>query len=206
MDTWAKYDAERGALCDDLAGLEPGQWDTQSLCERWKVRHVVAHLVVGGDVKPAAAVVGLLKSGMNFNRYMAAQALEAGTASPETLLAGLRASIGRHTTPPMAKPANMLIDTVCHTADIRRPLGIKREAPAETLVESLDSLKDVGFPVGARRRVAGLRLVATDVDWSTGDGPEVEGPAESLLLAMAGRRAGLDDLTGSGAAALASRM
>jgi hypothetical protein len=30
-------------------------------------------------------------------------------------------------------------------------------------------------------------LIATDIDWSTGRGPEVRGAAESLLLAMAGR-------------------
>src|SRR5579883_1287535 len=51
VDTWARYDAERQALCDDLAGLEESRWDIQSLCSQWKVRHVVAHLVAGADVK-----------------------------------------------------------------------------------------------------------------------------------------------------------
>ena len=32
MDTWDKYDAERAALIEDLAGLEASQWDAQSLC------------------------------------------------------------------------------------------------------------------------------------------------------------------------------
>lgn len=54
--------------------------------------------------------------------------------------------------------------------------------------------------------MAGLRLVATDVTWSAGDGPVVEGPAESLILAMSGRPAGLDDLTGKGMALLSSRV
>jgi hypothetical protein len=106
----------------------------------------------------------------------------------------------------MAKPVNMLADTVCHSADIRRPLGIKRSAPEDTVVEVAESLKGVGFPVGASKRIAGLRLTATDVAWSTGNGPSVEGPAESLILAMAGRPAGLDDCTGDGVAVLKSRM
>jgi len=41
-------------------------------------------------------------------------------------------------------------------------------------------------------------LTATDTDWSHGSGPEVSGPALSLLLAVAGRRPALDDLSGPG--------
>jgi hypothetical protein len=100
----------------------------------------------------------------------------------------------------------MLIDTVCHSGDIRRPLGISRQVPAETFIEVADTLKGIGFPLGTNKRIAGLRLVATDISWSTGDGPVVEGPAEPLILAMAGRRSGLDDLSGEGKALLASRL
>lgn len=206
MDTWAKYDAEREALGVDLEGVDAGGWDTQSLCAEWKIRHVVAHLVEGGDVKPAPALLGLVASGFNFNRYMSRQAIRAGSASPESLLRRLRATVGVHKTPPLAKPVNMLVDTVCHSADIRRPLDIARTLPEETLVEALDGVKGVGFPLGARTRVAGLRLAATDVAWSAGDGPVVEGPAESLILAMAGRRAGLAELSGEGMTAFSSRL
>ena len=205
MDTWAKFDAAREALCDDLAGLDAGQWDAQSLCTEWKVRHVVAHLVAGSDVKAGASFVGLLKNGMNFNRYIAQEALQAGSASPDSLLAGLRATIGGRKTPPLAKPVVMLMDTVCHSGDIRRPLGISTKLPDDILIEVADNMKKVGFPLKAKQRVAGLRLVATDVAWSTGDGPSVEGPAQSLILAMAGRRDALEDLEGEGVAMFASR-
>lgn len=206
MDTWDKVDAERAALCDDLAGIDASQWDTQSLCEKWKVRHVVGHLVAGSEVKVGTAFVGLLKSGMNFNRFIANEALAAGAASPDVLLSGLRETVGVHKTPPMAKPAIVLTDTFCHTGDIRRPLGLTRKQPEETLVEVAATVKGIGFPLGASKRVAGLRLVANDVDWSTGDGPTVEGPAESLILAMAGRAGAVDDLTGEGVATLRSRL
>lgn len=205
MGTWAKYDTERAALLDDLAGLEASQWDVQSLCSKWKVRHVVAHLVYGSEVN-SAFFLGLLKNGMSFNRYMASQALAAGASSPDVLLAGLQESIGKHSTPPMAKPVNMLSDTVCHSADIRRPLQIQRSLPDDTLVEVADGLKSIGFPLATKKRIAGLRLVANDVAWSSGNGPEVEGPIESLILAMAGRTAGLEDLTGDGITLLQSRM
>lgn len=56
-----------------------------------------------------------------------------------------------------------------------------------------------------RRRIRGLRLTATDLDWSTGDGPTVEGPAEPLLIAIAGRLT-TDEPTGPGLATLAERI
>ena len=55
-------------------------------------------------------------------------------------------------------------------------------------------------------RVRGVQLVATDVDWAYGKGPEVRGPGEALLMAMAGRPAALDDLDGPGKAKLTQRF
>jgi hypothetical protein len=48
--------------------------------------------------------------------------------------------------------------------------------------------------------------VATDLDWAHGKGPEVSGPGEALLLAMAGRPAALSELTGPGKTILAQRI
>jgi len=204
VDTWSKDDVEREALCNDLTGLEASQWEVQSLCAEWKVRHVAAHLV-GMIGRTAGAVFsGLLKNGMNVNRFIARDTLAAGSATPESLLAQLRATIGMHKGPPMATPAVMLGETVCHSMDIRRPLGIKRTVPEDTLIEVADNLKR-NFLLGTKKRIAGLRFVATDAAWSTGNGPSVEGPLDSLILVMAGRRAGLDDLAGEGVAVLSSR-
>ena len=143
---------------------------------------------------------------MNPNRFIARQALAAGTASPESLLSQLQATIGVHKAPPTAKAVVALEDTVCHSADIRRPLGIDRKLAEDTLVEVAENLKGTSIPLGTKKRIAGLRLMAADVDWSTGDGPMVNGPLESLILVMAGRRAGLDDLSGEGVAALSSHF
>lgn len=46
------------------------------------------------------------------------------------------------------------------------------------------------------------RLRATDIDWSVGAGPIVEGPIGALLLLLTGRRAALAQVTGAGAEAL----
>jgi hypothetical protein len=52
----------------------------------------------------------------------------------------------------------------------------------------------------------GLRLLATDVDWSSGAGPEVAGPAEALLMAVAGRPDALSELDGPGLTTLRARV
>ena len=70
----------------------------------------------------------------------------------------------------------------------------------------IEMFKVANFPVGAKKRISGVRLVATDADWSHGAGPELNGPMLSLLLAMTGRAAGLDGLTGEGVGVVRSRM
>ena len=58
----------------------------------------------------------------------------------------------------------------------------------------------------ARRHSKGLTLVATDMEWAVGEGPEVQGPAEALLMAIAGRPQALDDLDGPGLITLRQRV
>ena len=55
-------------------------------------------------------------------------------------------------------------------------------------------------------RVRDVRLVATDVDWTFGRGPEVSGEAEALLMCVAGRRGVVAELSGSGQERLARRL
>jgi uncharacterized protein (TIGR03083 family) len=206
MDTWQALDEERSALAEDLATLADGQWDAQSLCSKWKVRHVVGHLIFGGDMTMGPVLAGLLKSGMSFNRFMAREALTAGAAPPGELLRQFRKTIGARRTLPGATPEVLLIDLVCHSGDIRRPTGLSRTVPQATLLTVADALKGIGFPLHAKKRIADLRLSATDSDWSAGDGAPVQGPLASLILVMAGRTAPLEDLSGAGTQTLRARM
>ena len=47
----------------------------------------------------------------------------------------------------------------------------------------------MGWPFGVRRPLKRFRFTATDVDWAAGDGPEVTGPVDALLLLTDGLRA-----------------
>jgi hypothetical protein len=99
----------------------------------------------------------------------------------------------------------MLGEIVVHGEDIRRPLGLVHTAPEAALVAVADSWKNSNLLIGTKRRIAGLRLRASDAEWRHGDGPEVVGPMNALLLAMSGRHGGIADLSGDGVVTLAAR-
>jgi uncharacterized protein (TIGR03083 family) len=103
-------------------------------------------------------------------------------------------------------PRLTLLDRLTHHQDIRRALGHPRTIPEGRLLATLDGTPTLGSVFGARRRTKGLHLRATDVDWTWGDGPEVTGPGEALLMAMLGRGQALGDLDGEGHATFAARL
>lgn len=65
--------------------------------------------------------------------------------------------------------------------------------------------KRVRRRLGGKKRVAGLRLRATDADITVGDGPEVSGPALELVRAISGRGDALDACDGDGVATMRTR-
>ncbi len=206
MDTWQMVDDERAALVDDLAAFADDQWDIESLCSGWKVRHVVGHLIGGADIKMGPFLIAMVKSGMSFDRAIAREGIALGAAPPKQLCQQFRKTVGVRRTPPGQKPEIVLTDLVCHCGDIRRPTGVTRTVPESTLLTVANTVKGIAFPLQTKKRIAGLRMSATDCDWSTGDGPAVRGPLASLILVMAGRAAPLDDLSGEGTQTLHDRL
>jgi uncharacterized protein (TIGR03083 family) len=196
---------ERRDLLALLETLTDEQWRARSLCADWSVRQVAAHVVSYDDLTvpqliPRMARGGFRVTGMNPHRVR-----DYDTATHADVLAEVRA----HTTPrgvtALFGGAIALTDALIHQQDIRRPLGIPREIPAERLVPALDfALRALALP--SRRHVRDLRLAATDLNWAHGRGAELTGPAEALLMAIAGRPAALSDLTGPGVAVLAGRL
>jgi hypothetical protein len=97
-----------------------------------------------------------------------------------------------------------LTDGLIHQQDIRRPLKEPRTIPAERLLPALRTAL-FGVLLGVRR-VRDVRLVATDMEWTFGRGPEVRGTGEALLMAVAGRKAVAGELDGPGAERVARRL
>jgi uncharacterized protein (TIGR03083 family) len=203
--TWKLIHSERAALADTLEGLTPQQWATSSLCAGWSVQLAAGHLLAGAEQTGPNFMMGLVASGFRFNAMVGRDAKRLGGLPPEEIVQRFRARTTTTNHPP-APVAAMLGEVVVHGEDIRRPLGVKAEPSMDATVACMEMYKAANFPVGAKKRIAGLRLVASDTDWSHGTGSEVTGPALSLLLVMAGRAQGLDGLTGDGVALLRSRL
>ena len=118
----------------------------------------------------------------------------------------LRAMVGSRRTAPFISEVEPLIDVLVHAQDMTRPLGRSYPMPPEAATVAADRVWSMCFPFRARRRLAGLHLVATDAAWRAGSGTRLEGPLAALLLVLTGRSAGLAELTGPGAAIAASRF
>jgi hypothetical protein len=101
-----------------------------------------------------------------------------------------------------------MTDTAIHLRDAARPLGLGVCPPPEDWRPVLDFLVSRPATRGfmPRSRLSGLRMSATDLDWSHGEGRDLRGPAEALAMVMAGRAAVLPEVGGEGRAVLAARL
>ena len=201
-DFWPMVHAERAALISDLSGLDDAQWEVPSLCPGWTVHDVAAHLVDSARTTRIGFFVGLARARFDFDRQNARGVARERGGSPADTLARLREVATRTSTPPGSRDTR-LVEEVVHGEDIRRPLGIAHAYPSEAVVRALrlQARTPASFG-GAKELVAGVRLVATDVDLTLGEGPDVTGPALSLLLAISGRHVALAELDGPGLTAL----
>lgn len=198
---------ERLALVEDLSQLDESQLDTQSLCHSWSVREVLAHLVTPYLSPPAGVVLAAAKR-LSFSGAMEATAIEVSRQPIDTQLDALRASAEQPFVPPLLGLGAPLTDAVVHGQDIRVPLGLERVVPPDHLRAVLEfgtswraSPMFIGF-----RKLAGIRFVATDIEWSAGRGELVEGEAQQVMRAMFGRSAAARNLRGDGVELLAARF
>jgi len=204
-DFMAMATAERAEIADLLGSLCPEQWEAPTLCEHWRVRDVVAHMISFEDLGLWGTVGRMVRGRFVSGGPNAIGVAEYADRSPDELVAlvkdhlrprGLTAGFGGRIA---------LTDGTIHHQDIRRPLGLPRQIPPERLAVVLDFARTAPT-ISAAKRIKGLTLSATDLDWRTGSGPLVEGPGEPLLMALAGRRGVTGELSGDGVAVLADRI
>ncbi len=195
--------AERTDLADFLATLTPQQWEAASLCEGWRVRDVVAHVMSFDGI----SVLGMLRRAIrarfvDINQVYVDELASLGT---EQLLDMLRARLRPQGLARTFGGRLALLDVTIHHQDIRRPLGRPRHIPAERLRCVLaDAVRSPELP--GRRLARGVRLAPSDLDWTHGSGPEVTGPAEAVLMAITGRASAIAELSGPGLPVVAGRL
>ena len=207
-DLFTHIAAERRAIADVLESLTPEQLATSSLCGSWTVQDVGGHLILPMVTSLPRMIGTMVVKGGSFDRANEVLSRRAGRSGSAEIASTLRARADYHFTPPGHGPTAPLTDLLIHGQDIRRPLGLNRDFDEFRLVTALQFLASPKAKLGfvQPKKVAGLRFVASDVDFVGGDGPVVRGTGEQLLLAFTGRTDVLPELSGEGAEVLAQRF
>ncbi len=166
---------------------------------------MAVHLTSTATLTPLKFMVAMPGAGFTVPKLSQKTINKNANKSTDEVMAEYKASVNNTTAPPGPK-ASWLGEIVVHGEDITRALGIPNVNNPEAVKKVADFYKGSNVLIGSKKRIADLKLRATDIDWSTGDGPEVAGPIASLVVAMTGRTAALEDLKGDGVDELKSRM
>ncbi len=196
---------ERKDLADLLDQLTPAQWDHETLCPGWRVRDLVAHMFSYEDLSRPALARRFIRGRFSLNRINELCLADHVGKSPGELTALARRCVQPRGLTTGFNGGIALVDTMIHHQDIRRPLNLARAIPPERLWSALEFAKTAPTIRGFWHR-RGLRLSATDLDWTVGTGPEVTGTGEALLMAIAGRPTSVDELEGLGQLILRRRL
>jgi uncharacterized protein (TIGR03083 family) len=193
--------AQRRHLADQLDGLTPFEWETETLCDGWTVRHVVAHLTMPFKYSKPRMALGMLAARGDFNRFADRVAQRDATLPTPELVRRLRDNAEHPWHPPGGGFEAPLTDLVVHSLDIVRPLKLRAgidPAARAIVLEHLVTPRSLEF---FDLDLEGLALRASEVEWSRGHGRDVVGTSSDLIMALAKRNTRLD-LTGAGVAQL----
>src|SRR5260370_10496931 len=179
--------AEFPSLADLLAAASDAQWGTQSLCEGWRVREVVAHLTMAARYSEEEFMAEIRCCDFDFARLSNEVASRDAKLPENELVSNLRSSVMRHWTPPGGGYHGALNHVVIHGLDVTVPLGVPRRSPDETIRVVLDDLTEGSGHARFGIDIQGRHLQASDLDWSDRSGTALRAAAADLALAMCGR-------------------
>jgi uncharacterized protein (TIGR03083 family) len=200
-------DARFIALARELSAAE---WSAPSLCDEWTNHEVLAHLVFGYGGRLGVLVAQMCRHRGSFDgaNTQLARTL-AATRSPAELLEDFARLADRPQGMGRYFPRTLFLgDHVTHELDILLAVGREPAIPEAALVAVLNAQVTLPNPfVPAFRNGLGLRLIASDADWTHGSrGPEVVGRADELVSVLGSRPVMLERLSGDGVAVLADRV
>ncbi len=202
MATWEAAGQARRAFADMIESLSEEQLAQPTLCDAWTPKGVLAHLtgfVETGFFGFFAAMIG---GGFNFDKVSINLADKQLARPTPDVLTSLRSKATKSAPMPTFPEDMTLADVLIHTQDVRRPLGLDGQPDPDLLRRALDFLTThkLATMLVERPDVDGVRLVATDLEWSHGTGPEITGTGEAIMMALANRPV-RSELSGDGLAA-----
>ncbi len=185
---------EYGALADLLESAGVDVWESPSLCEGWRTREVVAHVTMPARYDGPAFMAELESAGGDFTRLSNMVAERDGALPASSLVADLRSAVLHEWRPPGGGVEGALIHCVIHELDIVEAGALVRRVPGDRIRAVLELVAPdaAGSRAGAGANVFGVdlsevELRADDLDWASGSGALVTGPAQALALAACGR-------------------
>lgn len=173
-------------LADLLAAAPVDTWNAPSLCEKWLVRHVIAHVTMPVRLTPEQFGAEMAAAGGDFTILSDTVATRDGSLPVADLLAQLRSPELHAWQPPGGGAAGALSHAVIHSLDVTIALGRPAVATAEAATAVLDQLTAAGgrlFGV----KLTDVRLEATDTEWTWGDGQSFRADSGSLVALVSGR-------------------
>jgi uncharacterized protein (TIGR03083 family) len=202
--SWQVIAQQRLAIADLLSRLTPEQWESPSLCRGWRIRDVAAHLTTVAQPPSAGSLLRDMVRARGSMHVLNTLVTKRRAQLPvDQLVIALREHAASRKPPIVSNEKNVLFDLLVHGQDIAIPLGLTLPVPIDAGAQAATRIWSMGWPFWAQRRLRGIRLVATDADWSAGSGAEVSGPIRVMLLLLTGRRATAAPLlTGEGVAQL----
>ena len=197
---------ERLRLADLIDNLDEAQLATPSLCEGWDVKTVGAHLVsVLAEGTFKIGLLGWRRGGAD--RVIDELARRTARLPATEIAANLRMLADQTYWRPPPQASGLLAEVLCHSADIRIPLGLPFGPEPYLIARALDFLSGPA-PIGVvpLGRLRGIRLRAYDIDRTWGDGQEIRGKATELMMAAVGRTSAFAALDGPGLPLLRRRI
>lgn len=197
---WKEVEAGRLRLADLLEDLSAAEWENPSLCGGWRVRDVAAHVTLPPQAPAVRWAVEFFRYGCSFDRMIRESAIRHARIPTGDIVAQMRQYAASRKVPPAPGTGvgTTMMDVLTHTMDITLPLGRPADIPPEAAVVGLQGAWGLKVPWNPRKRLRGVRCVATDADWAVGEGLEVTGPAEAFLLLLTQRPAAIARLDGPG--------
>jgi uncharacterized protein (TIGR03083 family) len=173
-------------LADLLATAPAESWDAPSLCEKWQVRHVVAHVTMPTRLTPEQFGAEMAAAGGDFGLLSDTVAARDASLPVTDHLARLRSPLLHGWQPPGGGAAGALSHAVIHSLDVTVALDRPAVAPAEAVIAILDQLTAANGVIFGLD-LTGVRLEATDTDWSWGTGEAVRADSGHLAALLSGR-------------------
>ncbi|MCU1670905.1 MAG: hypothetical protein JWP40_3832 [Blastococcus sp.] len=173
-------------LADLLATAPAETWDAPSLCEKWQVRHVVAHVTMPARLTPEQFGADMAAAGGDFDVLSNTVATRDASLPVAAQLDALRSLLLHGWQPPGGGAAGALSHAVIHSLDVTVALDRPAVAPIEAVAAVLDQLTAAhGAWFGVD--LTEVRLEAADTDWSWGNGEVVRADSGRLAALLSGR-------------------